>query len=188
MSFFDGITGSADDAFVPELTVIPNNTTARAQIAKVNIVETRNQYTGEQKFIEVSWKLIDGDYKTREVKQKIKCFNGDENQLKRARNMLMLLLNLCQHKLTHDNEPTVFDLLPLTGKVLGIKIREWSMEKQDGSGVMEGNFISEIHLADDSFKTETGVKAQLKTPKPKSAGNYSDIPNIADAGDSDIPF
>ena len=189
-SFFDGITGKAEDAFVSDMTIIPNNTAAKAQILKVEIVEKDNKFTGPQKYIEVSWKLLDGDFKSREVKQKIKVFNGDDNQLKRARNMFLLLLNLCQHKLTHDDEPTVFDLLPLHGKVIGIKIREWSMEKQDGSGVMEGNFISEIHLADDSFKTETGVKSQPKTPKPGSSYNnqHSGIPNIADAADSDIPF
>lgn len=186
MAFFDGITGSSDDAFVPELTIIPNNTCARAQISKIEVIELTNQYQGAQKFIQVSWKILNGDFKTREVKQKIKCFIGDENQLKRARNMLMLLLNLCQYKIPHDNEPTVFDLLPLTGKVLGIKIREWSMEKQDRSGIMEGNFISEIHLADDNFLTETGIKLAPKIPKTSSYG-HSDIPNIADT-EQDIPF
>ncbi len=187
MAFFDGCTGKAEDAFISDMTIIPNGTAAKAQILKIEIVDKDNKFTGPQKFIEVSWKLIDGDYKNREVKQKIKVFNGDENQLRRARNMLMLLLNLCQHKIAHDNEPTVFDLLPIHGKVLGIKIREWSMEKQDGSGVMEGNFISEVHLADDKFVTETGVKSQPKIPKSKNR-SYSDIPNIADTLDDSIPF
>lgn len=188
MAFFDGISGSTQDAFIPELTIIPNNTTARAQITLITIVEKHNKYVGDEKYIEVSWKILDGDFKAREVKQKIKCFVGDDNQLKRARNMLMLLLNLCDYKIPHEGEPTVFDLLPLTGKILGIKIREWSMEKQDGSGTMEGNFISEIHSADDKFMTETGIKSLPKSPRPKSPSAQSGIPNIADDLDDSIPF
>jgi hypothetical protein len=183
MAFFDGCSGKAEDAYVGDFSIIPNNTTARAMIKTIQVMETSNKYTGAQKFIEISWQLLDGDFKNREVKQKIKCFEGDESALKRARNMLLLVMKLCQFQLSHELEPTTFDLLPLTGKMLGIKIREWSMEKKDGSGTMEGNFVSEVHPLDDKWVTETGVKSVSKVHKPTQQQN---VPDISES--DDLPF
>lgn len=183
MGFFNGCTGDAQSAFVSDFSVIPNNTSARAAIKSIQVVESDNKYTGAQKYIAVCWQLLDGDFKGREVTQKIKCFQGEEAPLQRARNMLLLIMNLCQFKMTHDLEPTTFDLLPMTGKMLGIKIREWSMPKQDGSGMLEGNFISEVHPLNDYWITETGIKLVAKKP----VSSQSNIPNIADSDES-LPF
>ena len=186
MSFWNGVSGKAEDAFLPEMSVIPNNTQAPAQIKSISVVETNTQYAGNQKFVEVVYKLVSGEFKTREVKQKIKVFTGDSQQIQRARNMLKLLMDICGHELTHDNEPVTQDFTPMTGKIVGVKVREWQIEKNDGSGVMEGNFVAEIHKVDDKFVTETGVKLAAKSPKPSN--QYAmDVPNIADS-ESDLPF
>jgi hypothetical protein len=186
MSFWNGVTGKAEDAFVQQITLIPNNTTAPAIIKTLHIAETSDQYQGQQKFIEITWKLASGDFKGCEVKQKIKCFIGEEKQLTRARNMLKLLLNICNYTLSHDGEPVTADLLPLTGRVVGVKVREWQIEKKDGSGVIEGNFVAELWPVDDKFVTETGLKLAPKAPKPMPQYSQS-IPNIAD-DNGDIPF
>lgn len=188
MAFFSGITGKAEDAFLPEMSIIPNNTQAPAQIKSISVVDTTTPYAGHQKFVEVTYKLVSGDFKTREVKQKIKVFTGDSQQIQRARNMLKLLMDLCGHELPHDNEPETRDFLAMHNKIVGVKVREWQMEKNDGSGVMEGNFVAEIHKVDDKFITETGIKLSAKSPKP--SGQYTmDVPNIADSEiDQELPF
>jgi hypothetical protein len=169
MSFFEGVTGRAEDAFTKEFTIIPNNTTAPAMIKSVSLVEKSTQF-GEQKHFEIVWKLAAGEFKGQEATQKIKCFLGDSQQIGRARNMLKLLLDLTKVTINHDQEPDVHELKLMQNKVLGIKIREWQMEKNNGSGFMEGNFVSEVHHIDDSFITQSGTKLAAKVA---SSANYS---------------
>lgn len=187
MGFFDGCTGKPEDAFAPDFSVIPNGTTARAVIKTINMVDEATQY-GPQKHFQVIWELLDGEFKDREVKQNIKCFIGNDNVVRLGRNMLLLLLTLCGHKLAHDNEPTVFDLLPLINKQLGIKIRETegSILGKDGCPKFY-NSVSELHPLDDKFITVTGIKLQPKSGK-RGSSQQQDIPNIADNLDGSIPF
>jgi len=169
MSFFEGVTGRAEDAFTKEFTIIPNNTTAPAMLKQIDLIEKSTQF-GEQKHYEIIWKLAAGEFKGQEATQKIKCFLGDSQQIGRAKNMLKLLLDLTQVTILHDQEPDIQELRRMQGKVLGIKVREWQMEKRDGSGVMEGNFVSEIHPINDSFVTATGIKLPPKIPL--ASNNY----------------
>ena len=107
-----------------------------------------SEYAEAQTYIQVTYKLLDGDFKGREVTQKIKCFEGKPEQIERNKNMLMLVMKLCDFQPSHSNEPTDEDLGRMCDKVIGIVIGEWSLPKQDGSGTMEGNFVRECLKAE----------------------------------------
>jgi hypothetical protein len=182
------ITGSAKDSFLQDFTTIPDGTTALAAIKSCSVVEApATQYKEADKFIEVIYNIVSDDYKNREVTQKIKVFNGKPEQIHRNLNMLKRLFMLCNYKPTHNNEPTNQDLSAMVGKILGIKIAEWSMPKQDG-GMMEGNFVREINDA-KGFECNVGVKMEVThTASPvesafsRNPGGFSEV--LAD----DIPF
>ncbi len=185
------ITGSDKDSFLPDFTVIPNGTTAKAQIKKFELIEKTNTYTGsEEAFYEIVWKIIDGEFKNREVSQKIKPFVEKPEAIDRALNMLKRVFDLCNYKPTHGNAPTNQELLAMNNKILGIKIREWAQPKKDGSGFAEGNFVSEVHAINEQFKAEVGVKMQppvVSSSTPESALNRNPKGQPIDL-DSDIPF
>jgi|ERR1017187_104542 hypothetical protein len=184
------IKGTAELAFMADFSIIPEGTTAIASIKSFEVIETTNEYTGPQKFMQIMYKITSGDYKGREVKQKIKCFDGKPEAIDRNLNMLKLVMDLCGYKPTHHNEPTNQELMAMNDKVVGIKIREWSVPKQDGSGMMEGNFVAEVH-SPVNFVTETGTKIKHVESMPtdsalsRNAGTRS---GIEPSMDDDLPF
>lgn len=184
------ITGSAKDAFAPSFEIIPEGTTACASIYHIELIEKEpTEYADAQKFYQITWKLTTGDFKNREVTQKLKVFQGTPEGIDRNLNMMKLIMDLCQFKPPHSNAPSADDLRPMTGKILGIKIREWSLQKRDGSGVMEGNFVSEVSDAALMY-TGLGVKKEHKKAPPSHADTaFSRNPKGQEAVvDDDIPF
>ena len=175
MSFYSSpltgqtVTGDSSKAFLQDFTIIPNNTTAVAAIKGFELVEKEATIYGPAtQFYNVTYKICAGDFKGREVSQKIKTFDGKPEAIDRNLNMLRLIMNLCEFKPTHSNAPSTSDLAPMLGKVIGIKIREWSMPKADGSGIAEGNFVSEVHSA-VGFECVTGEKMEVVSTPPHSA-------------------
>jgi hypothetical protein len=154
------ISGKAEDAYAMSYERIPNNTKAEATIKTFLLVV--KEFEGDRReFYEIVWKINAGPFKGREVSQKIKPMDANPNIAQRGLNMLKLVYNLCNHTPTHSNQPTDQDHRPLVGRFLGIKINEWSLPKRDGSGFMEGNFVSEVHPLDSKFTPEVGVKKEL---------------------------
>ena len=170
------ITGKAEDAFTRDFELIPNNTTAIAQIKSFVNAKTKD---GALTHLEIIWKITSDKFKGREVRQKIKCFDGKEEQIDRALNMLKLIMDLCGFKPTHNDAPTDADLMKMNGKVCGIKIREFAMPKSDGPGYTQGNFVAEVHPAAD-FKCEVGEKLEL-APLPANDFGYSAIAPVDSA-------
>lgn len=179
------IKGQPEKAFTPEVVniVIPNNTLARAKIVSFVLVEEFNQQYYDAPYYEITWELIDGDFVNAQVKQKIKAFEREPKTKDRALEMLMLLYRIA-NMAPPQSAPTAFDLLPFLGKVFGIKVKEW---QRNGN---EGNFVGEVHLPDNSFKTKTGVKLAPKAEakQPLYADNFSSYETIADKKEKDIPF
>lgn len=176
------IDGSAENTFAGIMSLIPDGTTAPAFIKKFE----KKTIEGVSPFYEVTWKIADGDFKNREVRQKIKVFDMDNEKADRALNMLVRLFKLCEFKPTHSGEPNDLDLLPLQGKMCGIKIQVWSMKKSDGNQ-SEGNWVSEVHPLDDSFVTETGYVSKQTTIESALTRN----PRVSTESaftDDDIPF
>ncbi len=184
------IKGTAELAFMADFSIIPDGTTAISSIKSFEIIEKNNEYTGPQKFMQITYKITSGDYRDREVKQKIKCFDGKPEAIDRNLNMLKLVMDLCGYKPTHHNEPTNQELMAMNGKVLGIKIRQWSLPKQDGTGNAEGNYVSEVH-SPVNFVTETGVKIEPVISMPSDSAlsrNASSRMGIEPSIDDDLPF
>lgn len=183
-------TGTPEAAFLKDFSVIPNGTTALAKIVNFSNVDQENKHTGHwDKYIQIIWKLTEGEYKGREVSQKIKCFSGTPESIDRNLNMLRLIMTLCQFSPTHQNAPTDPELKKMEGKACGIKIREWSLPKADGTGMAEGNFVSEVYDT-KGFEAERGVKLEPKpSPLPVQSAlsrNHKHANNTLI--DDDVPF
>jgi hypothetical protein len=182
MSFWKSKTGGVIDGSVEHshavfFPIIPDGTTATASIKQVEL----KNFNGES-FYQVTYKLIDGDFKGREVRQKIKCFNPDDKKRDRAVNMLMRLFNICGLTPTHLEAPKPDDFIPMAGKIVGIKIQEWA---DDGK---EGNYVSEIYAPDTKFVVATGVK-MVHTPQHNAdLFNSALSANNAPAIDTDVPW
>lgn len=190
------ITGSEKDAFLPDFTVIPEGTMALGMVKSCQVIDAQpTQFKDAEKYIEVVYKLVDGEFKNQEVTHKIKVFQGKPEAIHRNLNMLKLLMMLCSFKPTHKGEPTNDDLRQLQGKVVGIKIGEWSMPRDDGA-IAEGNFVREVHPS-TGFVCETGVKAEVRhapvpPPQAQSTGVESAFSRnpagMAAQLDDDVPF
>ena len=183
------ITGSPDKAFIKDFATIPEGTMALASIKSFEVTHTQaNEFRDGEKFIEVKYKLIDGDFKNREVSQKIKVFEGKPEQIERNLNMLKLVMDLCSFKPIHNEEPTNDELSRMNGKIVGIKIGEWSMPKADGT-TMDGNFVREVH-ASTGFVCETGVKKEVvhTNSAVETAFSRNPYPTNNIGVDSDLPF
>ena len=177
------ITGSPKDAFTPDFSVIPDGTVADAVIKRFVLVEKENKFTNTtDKFYEITYKLANGEFANREVTQKIKPFHGKPEQVDRNLNMMKLVMELCGYRPSHAEAPTDGDLAHMHGKVVGIKIREWSMPKNDGSGVIEGNHVAEVY-AKGAVAAETGVKREpVKHVPQRTTDLHVDLEN------DDLPF
>ena len=178
-------TGLPEDAFVGNFTIIPEGSVASAMIKSFTLIEKENKYTGStDRFYQIIFRLLDGDFASREVIQKIKCFDGKPEQIQRALNMLKLVMQLCDFKPTHSDAPKDIELIPMVNKVVSIKIGEWSMPKADGSGVIEGNFVREC-WASGAIPTERGVKAEaVHRPTDSALQRNAGMPEL----DNDLPF
>ncbi|MFB1501523.1 hypothetical protein [Thiocapsa sp. N5-Cardenillas] len=182
------ITGNLKDAKVPDFTVIPDGTMALAKIESFEFAnKPATKYKGPETIYEIKWKITAGDFVNREVTQKIKPFDGKPFQIDRALNMMKLIMNLC-HYTNHSNEaPDTESLKPMVGKILGIKISEYSIPKKDEPGNIEGNHVTEVHPAAD-FKCETGVKKEVVHSRSNVESAFSrNAPEIGGALD-DLPF
>lgn len=173
-------SGSEEASFTGSFKIIPDGTTARATIKDFILEEN-----GDSALYKVIYKIIEGEFSNREVVQKIKCFDAKQTIADRALNMLKRIHDLSNIKPAHANAPANEDLVLFKGKVLGIKINEWSMIKDDGS-ISEGNYVSEIHSPTE-YECATGIK--LDTPKPmiQSALSLHNKTKQVDLAD-DIPF
>jgi len=182
------ITGNPNDAFTKDFSVIPDGTTAHAGIKEFCLVE--KEFNGSKnRFYQITWKILNGDFKDREVTQKIKTFDQKPEIAQRALNMMMLIYKLTNHSPAHDMAPEDRDLKVFVGSQLGIKIAEWQMPKKDGSGIMEGNHVTEVHPITAAFKVETGVKKEVTTAhsQPQYDNSYFEPPKGLELND-DIPW
>lgn len=185
MSFWESevgqITGKSADAFAKSFKIIPDDTQALAQIESFVLVDATRD---KPACYEITWKIKDGEFIGRNVFQKIQAFDGDPKKKHRALNMLMYIFNL--YKITPPTStPLNGDLMQFVNKIAGIKIKEWSMVRGDGT-LAEGNYISEVHPAAD-FKTVTGVKIEVsKSPVDSAFSRQAAV--SSSVSDDDIPF
>jgi len=182
------ISGKLEDARMPNFSVIPDGTMALAKIESFDLVEKpANEYTGAQTLYEIKWKITSGDFVNREVFQKIKPFDGKPFQIDRALNMMKLIMNLCNYQPTSADAPDSNALSPMLGKILGIKIGEWSVPKKNEPGNLEGNNVTEVHPA-AGFKCETGIKQEVVHSRSNVDSAFSRNAPIVGETLDDLPF
>jgi len=189
MSFWESelgeVTGSAGDAFARVFRQIPDGTMA---IARIDSFSNQEYKDSGFKFLEISWVLIDGDFKGQKVQQKIKVYGGDSydkdpaKTKHRALNMLKLIYQLFKIKPAHNAAPTDKDLSVFVGKTAGIKIRETEPNEKG----RQYNWISEVHDSKD-FKCETGISVAIIHKPGLQKTSYDDVFNSASYPE-DIPF
>lgn len=182
------ITGEAQDAFLKSFPLIPENTIAQAKIFSFKLIEKENQYEHRNdKFYEIIFKLIDGDFKNNEVALKIKPFEGKPESIDRHLNMMKLIMKLCNFKPTHSNIFVDADLLPMINKLVSVKIVQWDSVTKEGK-LIEGNRVSEVY-APGSVATETGVLHVVAQPVTHAVDSALQRNNQAmDVPDDSIPF
>ncbi len=172
------LSGLAEDAFTRTFKTIPDNTMATAKIAKFQQKEHKGS-----KHYEVDWEITGGEFKGSHVFQKIHAFDADQKKKHRSLNMLKYIFTLFNATPKSMNLPDDTELRQFIGKYAGLKIQEWSMPKEDGSGLMEGNFISEVHPV-EGFTCVTGVKMEV-THSRETAFSRNQKQDLLD---SDLPF
>ncbi len=179
--------GDADSSHVKPMGIIPDGTQAPAQIKEFILAQGTDSYPYE--CYEVHFKIASGDFKGREVRLKVKCFDSKPHVADRGINMLKRIYDLCGHKPTHAEAPTEDDLKPMIGKIIGIKISEFIGTNSKTGEPSNGNYVSEIHPTKD-FETVTGTKLEVTgypTQKSSPSGPKDPLTGLP-LDDSGIPF
>lgn len=189
MSFWQlssGETPKGDEAssFAGDFRVIPDGSCAPAQIKSFMAMDANQSYS--KPHYEITFKLVGGDFKDREVRLKIKCCDDKPQIADRNINMMKRVYDLCGHKPTHTEAPTNKDLLPMVGKIMGIKIREFIGTNSKTGEPSNGNYVSECHPSKD-FETITGTKLEVVTSRVETAFSRNPVTGLPNDG-SDIPF
>ena len=166
MSFFnlsDGSNIETNGAFssMEDIKPIPSKTQL-----KVAIEEAKwDEYDGEQ-YINLTWSVIDGEYKNRKIFHKLKVKN--ESAKKRDKDLRMLAAidsNAKGGLVTLGREPSNQDLqTALIHKPMVVMVQVWKIEDQDTGETKQGNWISSV--------------SPLNTPIPES--NSSDDEDFFD--------
>lgn len=157
------ITGSDANSFSGNFKPLPDNTQATAAIKTFTIQE----YEGET-FFQVIWKLIDGEFKGSEVKQRIAPFDRDDNRAQRALNMLYRIFKLLGHRTDYEDVPTNEDLASMRNGILSIKIGNGVIEGQDRTWVREVWREGQLDVVTGETK-ETGSKPRTSAPSQSPA-------------------
>lgn len=171
--------GRAEAAFIPDFGIIPNNTMALATL--LDIKEAEDTYKA-QSYYNITWKLLNDPFAARIVNQKIYFFEPDPKKSDRAKEMLTLILKICN---VVPQTPAIgltdVDFSHMRNKICGVLIREWSFNGR------EGNSVAEVHPA-AGFVERVGTKLEPK-PETKSRSRTDERnPPPADDLDDDIPF
>lgn len=109
-----------------------------------------------EKFYNVKWKIIGGDYKDRIVFQKIRPFGQDRKKATRQANVLrrLMLLTGCQ---IGAGAPTEVELAAALNKPLFIGIALWENKNERTGEWSNGNWISHINPAEAGMEPVTGT-------------------------------
>lgn len=112
---------------------IPDNTKALAVITNAEWREG-NEYNN--KYISLTWDIVEGEFKGRKVFQKIKLFASDKDKVIKAQKMLIAIDANCKGAIAQAGvEPTVQGLSSLLHSPMYIMIKEYEMNGNKGNWV-----------------------------------------------------
>lgn len=187
------ITGNANKAFLGDFSIIPDGTSCKALIKSFKLVSKDNLNAAPDEYYEITWRLIDGDYKDRQVSQKLKVFLGKSEAIDRNKEMMMLVMNMFHYQMQHDGMLTDDDLKFFINKIASVVIGEWNfptVDKKTGKDMMlEGNNVREVHAA-GTIETVTGldVSKNKKSSHVDSALTRNASSKIDPMLNDEIPF
>ena len=177
MSFWnlsDGAQAAQQTSFesLTDIEPIPSKTVAKAIISEAKWGE----YQGDR-YIDLTWTIIDGSYKNRKIFQKVRVNDADPKKVDKAKRMLAAIAtNAGGGLFALKSEPTSSDLAQhLTMKPMCITLMVWAFEDEQTGETKKGNWVSGI----SSSSTPTFEPEDAKGPIP---------PPSAGAIDDDLPF
>jgi hypothetical protein len=183
MSFWETsagkVTGTSDSAFIKSFKTIPDGTTALARINDFKY----GGYNGE-KYLQINWVLIEGDFAGKHIFHKLRVFDNDGKKRLRALNMFMYIHKLFGIRPAGNEAPTERELMQFTGKQAGLKIRE-TEQNEEGK---QYNWVSEVH-DEKGFESETAVNTVVThVNRPKNNIAHGDELWTQKLDDNNIPF
>jgi hypothetical protein len=156
------VTGTQESAFTKEFKTIPDGSMALAKISAFK----NDSYNGID-YLQITWKIVEGDFAGRNVFQKLKVFDSNEKAKLRALNMFMYL-----HKLfgirPSEEAPTDRELEQFVQKIAGIKVRETEPNEYG----KQYNWVSEVHN-EKGFKSETADTTVVTHTNKQSNNNVN---------------
>lgn len=171
MSFFKLSTGKTAESTTNfeiggSSEPIPEGTKVRACVTEAGWKE----YQGDR-YINLRWDVVDGEFKKRVIFQKVKVFESDPAKSDRQKQMLAAIDANCGGKLQQcEGEPSDIEFMKaLTNKPMIIRLGVWDMNGK------QGNWIQAV-------ESSSGAK-----PTPKST-HKKDEPKAPEVEDDDIPF
>lgn len=179
------VTGSESNAFAGNLSHLPDNTQAQAMIKSFTVQE----YQGEI-FFQIIWKLVDGEFKGAEVKQRITPYDADDNRAQRALNMLYRIFTICGHRTDYEETPTDSDLAEMKGTICAIKAGNDIIQGTERTWIREVWSEGKLETITGETKVVTAkpdapLKEKVETAFDREAARKSAAPSLAD---NDIPF
>ncbi len=187
------ITGNADKAFLGDFSLIPDGTSCKALIKSFKLVQKEDYKGDSDEYYEIKWRLIDGEFKDREVPQKLKVFLGKSEAIDRNKEMMMLIMNMFNYQMNHDGILVDDDLRFFVNKIASVVIGSWvfpTVDKKTGKEMMlEGNNIKEVHPA-GTIETITGldVSKKNKSSPVESALTRNSSNKAQETLNDQIPF
>ncbi len=187
------ITGNADKAFLGDFSLIPDGTSCKALIKSFKLVQKEDYKGDSDEYYEIKWRLIDGEFKDREVPQKLKVFLGKSEAIDRNKEMMMLIMNMFNYQMNHDGILVDDDLRFFVNKIASVVIGSWvfpTVDKQTGKQmILEGNNIKEVHPA-GTIETITGldVSKKNKSSPVESALTRNSSNKAQETLNDQIPF
>lgn len=145
---------------------IPANTAVLAAPDEAKI----DDYNGEQ-FISIRWVILQpAEYANRKIFQKVRVYDGDSKKSDKAKRMLAAIdTNAGGQLMASGADPDDHNLtVALVNKPMMLKLQVWEMEKNDGAGMMSGNWVSAVSPRNSAQKPTA--------PKPEMAGDDMDPP------------
>lgn len=131
-----------------------------------------DQWEGER-FFNLKWRILDGEYKNRIIFQKLKVFSSKEKQRDNAITMLAAIdANAGGKLMASGKEPTDFDIASaLANRPMILLLRVWESEDKQKTG----NYVAGVF----------GRQQTKASPAPKQSAPSNEPPMDFD---DDIPF
>lgn len=158
------------DAGGGDIEPIPKNTQVKAACDEAKWAD----YDGEE-YINLRWVVLaPAEYKNRKIFQKVRVLDDDPKKSDKAKRMLAAIsANAGGGLLKVEGRPSDMDLQKnLVMKPMALTLQVWSLDKDDGSGKMSGNWVQQV--------APLGSKGDVKPPEKPPVDNVD--------FDDDIPF